>query len=120
LKKTTNANLKFILTEWVNGIAGLKKNKALIEIKRFEHRGGDVYDIVFHRESRNHGKVFKLNIIEEDKFYILSNIEFIGVITEYELLENPLFSKNDDNFLNYKSLQDRWLRTSDEIIFQNL
>lgn len=108
------------IEDWLNSIKALKKPKSRLSVKSLLKKSPKTlqYDMIVHRNGRNHGKVMKLDIKEESERIIIKNIIIVGVKTEYEIPNDAIFNHVGRVQLKYR-FEDMWQVTDDEIILQN-
>lgn len=108
------------IEDWLNSIKALKKPKSRLSVKSLLKKSPKTlqYDMIVHRNGRNHGKVMKLDIKEESERIIVKNIIIVGVKTEYEIPSEAIFNDVGRVQLKYR-FEDMWQVTDDEIILQN-
>jgi hypothetical protein len=120
IKKDTKQKktLTQYIETWINNIKGLQKPKSNISVKTIMKTDNDQYEILIHRNGRNHGKIIKLNMKEENESIIITNVNILGVKNEYEIPSDALFNDVGDIELNYK-FEDMWKITDDEILIKD-
>ena len=108
------------IEDWLNSIKSLNKPNSRLSVKSLLKISPDTiqYDMIIHRNGRNHGKVMKLDIKEESDQIIINNIIIVGVKTEYEILDDAIFNHVGRVQLKYR-FEDMWEVTNDEKILQN-
>lgn len=119
IKKDINADkqLTQYIEDWLNSVKALKKPKSRLSVKSLLKKSPKTiqYDMIVHRNGRNHGKVMKLDIKEESERIIIKNIIIVGVKTEYEIPNDAIFNDAGRVELKYR-FEDMWQVTTDEII----
>ena len=114
------SDLKYIIELWINSF--IKKSSNKFEVFNLEKIFENTYVFVLHRPGKNHGKVIEADIRFVDKNKVsIENINLKGVRLEYDI-RNPSLSDAYDREtqLQYKKLEDRFKRTSDERILDSL
>jgi hypothetical protein len=117
---TADKQLTQYIEDLLNTIKALEKQKSSLSVKSLLKKSPKTvqYDMVIHRNGRNHGKVMKLDINEESERIIIKNIIIVGVKTEYEIPNDAIFNNVGRVQLKYR-FEDMWQVTNDEIILQN-
>jgi len=122
INKDINAQkqLTQYVEDWLNTIKALQKPKSSLSVKSLLKTSPKTiqYDMVIHRNGRNHGKVMSMEIKEESERIIIKNIIIVGVKTEYEIPNDAIFNNVGRVQLKYR-FEDMWQVTNDEIILQN-
>lgn len=117
IKEEIDRNLTGYLEDWLNTIKKLQKPKSKLKIISL-NKLKDKYEMIVHRNGRNHGKVMTLRIKEEPKQIIINNINIIGVKNEYEISNDALFNDVGNMELTYE-LGDMWSVKDDEILIKD-
>jgi len=114
-----NGTLIQNIEKWINNLKALQKPKSTLKIISLTKLKDSLYEMLLHRNGRNHGVVLNLDIIERNTEIFLKNIKFVGVKNEYELTSSKMvgvettieFGKDR---LEYNDLKDMWSVTADE------
>jgi len=119
-KEETDINVTRYVEDWLNTLKELQKPKSKLSIVSLNKRGDSSlqYEMVIHRNGRNHGKVMTLRIKEEPEQIIISNINIIGVKNEYEISNDALFNDVGNTELTYE-FGDMWSVKDDEILIKD-
>ena len=110
------SNMKKDITNWINSLKDLKKDKSTFYIVSIDKVKDNDFKVIIHRKGKNHAKVLRLTIIEKPTKYILSNVFVDGYINEFEVSTN-IDSNNlqhINEFLEFNNLEDRWQMTESE------
>jgi hypothetical protein len=117
-KPSENGKTQLIFN-WINEITRFKKANSKLNVISLNVLEDQKYELVIHRNGRNHGKVIHMQIIENQNKIVLSEIQIVGVISQYEIDdETSLKLDMDSKHLKYNNIEDMWQLTNDEIIME--
>ena len=119
-KEGDDKTLTLYVEDWLNGIKELQKPKSKISIMSLNKMNENnlQYEMVIHRNGRNHGKVMTLMIKEEPEQINVNNIKILGVKNQYEISNGALFNDVGNIELHYE-FGDMWTTKEDEILIKD-